>query len=119
MGTNKLRVITDFDKLSVEIQEQIKLAYPEGFSQNLIEFKNKNNETVSALPFETEEKYYMVRMSVRKAIQIIREDDDYDDDGFLKETLKDKYEDKYDDDKFADDDEEEEYDQPDDDFDED
>lgn len=95
MSTNKLRVITDFDKLPTDLQERIKLSYPEGFSEFLIEFKNKNNETVSALPFETEEKYYMVRMSVRKALQIISDDDDYDDDGYLKDDKRDQFEEKH------------------------
>jgi hypothetical protein len=92
---NKPRVITDFDKLPLELQEKIKLTYPEGFSDFLIEFKNKNNETVSALPYETDEKYYMVRMSVKKAIQIISDDEDYDEEGFLKDERKDHFEDKY------------------------
>jgi hypothetical protein len=92
---NKPRVITNFEKLPIELQERIKLTYPEGFSKFLIEFKNKDNETVSALPFETEEKYYMVRMSVKKALQIISDDDDYDDDGYLKDDSRDSFEDKY------------------------
>lgn len=68
---SKPRVITDFEKLPQELQEMIKLSYPEGFSNFLIEFKNKDNETVSALPFETEEKYYMVRMSVKKPYKLL------------------------------------------------
>ena len=93
MTNNKLRVIQDFEKLSSDIQEQIKLVYPNGFSQHLIEFKNKDNETVYALPFETDEKIYMIRMTVKKAIQLIEDDSDYDDDGNLKEDVKEKYED--------------------------
>jgi hypothetical protein len=50
---------------------------------------------VNALPFETEEKYYMVRMSVRNAMQIILDDDDYDDDGYLREDKKDQFEEKH------------------------
>ena len=100
MKTNKLRVIQDFEKVSIAIQEQIKLAYPEGFSQNLIDFKNKNNETVYALPFETDDKMYMIRMSVKKAIQLIEDDTDYDEDGILKENVKEKYEDQYSDEEF-------------------
>ncbi len=92
MKTNKVRVIQDFEKLNSDIQEQIKLVYPNGFSQHLIEFKNKNNETVYALPFETDEKMYMVRMSVRKAIQLIEDDEDYDDDGNLRDDIREKYE---------------------------
>lgn len=95
MNSNKLRVIQDYEKLSNEIKEQIKLVYPEGFSAHLIEFKNKNGEKVSALPFETFEKIYMVRMSITKAERIIMEDSDYDEDGLLKDHIKEKYEDDY------------------------
>jgi hypothetical protein len=95
MKKDKLRVIKDFDKVSTEIQEQIKLVYPDGFSQHLVEFRNKDNETVFGLPFETDEKIYMIRMSFKKAIQIIKDDDDYDDDGILKEPVREKYEDEH------------------------
>ena len=95
MKTNKLRVIQDFEKVSQDIQEQIKLVYPEGFSEHLVEFKNKNNETVFALPFETDEKIYMIRMSVKQALQLIEDDSDYDDDGILKDNIKEKYEDEH------------------------
>ena len=95
MKTNKLRVIQDFEKVGKDIQEQIKLVYPEGFSQHLIEYKNKDNETVFALPFETDEKIYMIRMSYKRAIQIIEDDSDYDDDGMLKDEIKEKYEEEH------------------------
>jgi len=95
MGTNKLRVIQDFEKVSTEIQEQIKLVYPNGFSQHLIEFTNKEGKIVFALPFETDEKIYMIRMSVKEAIQMIKDDDDYDSDGILKDEIKEKYEDEH------------------------
>ncbi len=92
---NKLRIIQDYEKLSTEIKEQIKLVFPEGYSDHLIEFKNSKGETVSALPFETDEKIYMVRMSVKKAMLIIEEDSDFDDDGILKDHIKEKYEDEH------------------------
>jgi len=38
MTKNKLRVIREFEKVGTDIKEQIKLVYPEGFSQHLIEF---------------------------------------------------------------------------------
>ncbi len=92
---NKLRVIQDYEKISKDIKEQIKLVYPEGFSDNLIEFRNAKGEKVSALPFETDDKIYMIRMSVSKAEQIIKDDEDYDEYGILKVSTKEKYEDKY------------------------
>jgi hypothetical protein len=95
MNNGKPRVIKDYDKLPLELQEQIKLEYPYGFSDNLIRFTNKDGLIVSALPFETEDKYYMVRMTVGEAIKIVEDDDDFDDDGILKEGIKEEYANKY------------------------
>lgn len=95
MSINKPRIIKDYDKLDPEIQEKIKLEYPFGYSENLITFTNKDGLIISALPFETEDKYYMVRMTAREAVRIVEEDDDFDDDGMLKEGIKEVYESKY------------------------
>lgn len=94
----KKRVIKDYEKLSEEIHEQIKLKYPFGFSQNLVAFTNKDGKRVSALPFETEDTYYLIRMTVHEALAIIEDDDDYDDDGMLREESREEYQDKYSDD---------------------
>ena len=93
--SNKPRVIKDYEKLDEDIKEQIKLVYPSGFSQHLISFTNKDGLLVSALPFETDEKYYLVRMTTQEAIDIINDDDDYDDEGTLKDESREAYEDKY------------------------
>ena len=93
---SKPRIIKDFDKLDVAIQEQIKLEYPLGFHKHLISFRNAKGESVSALLFETELAHYLVRMTIQKARQIIREDDDYDDDGVLKAEVRLDYSEKYD-----------------------
>lgn len=100
--SSKPRVIKDFEKLDLDIQEQIKLEYQEGFEDNLIHFTNKEGKRVSALPFETDEKYYLVRMTVEEAQQIIEDDEDYDDDGNLKDDIKLELEDKHGDDEEAD-----------------
>jgi hypothetical protein len=106
MSTNKLRIIKDYDKLDVSIQEQIKLTYPEGFVQHLITFTNKDGKLVSALPFETEDRIYLIRMNQAEASNIIDLDDDYDDDGLLKDDVKEEFETKYEleSDEFSDDD---------------
>jgi len=91
---NKLRIIKDYSKLSDELKEQIKLEYPEGYSQHLIEFTNAKGELVSALQFELPDRIYLIKMSIKTANQIILDDDDYDDDGFLKEDSKKRFEDK-------------------------
>lgn len=95
MANSKPRIIKDFEKLERELQEQIKLAYPYGFHGNLIHFYDKEGKKVSALPFETDDKYYMLRMTVAEAKQIIEDDEDFGVDGTLKEDIKDDYEDKY------------------------
>ncbi len=92
---NKPRIVKDYEKLDPEIQEQIKLMYPYGFAKHLIQYKNAEGKFVSALPFETEDKYYLVRMTLIEAKQIIEDDDDYDASGELKESVKEEYEEKY------------------------
>ena len=100
MNPSKPRVIKDYEKLDPAIQERIKLEYPSGYSESLIYFNNKEGKRVSALPFETEDKYYLVRMTVYEAEKIIEEDDDYDSSGSLKSSAKEEYESKYSDDEF-------------------
>ncbi len=92
---SKPRVMTSFFKLPGELQQQIKLMYPRGFEKHLIRFKNHKNKFVSALPFEGEEKYYMVKMSMEEAKKIILEDQDYNERGVLKEDVHQSYESKY------------------------
>ncbi len=116
--TNKPRIIRDYYKMTEEQQEQIKLLYPDGFSDHLIYFTYKDGALVSALPYETEDKMYLLRMTEREAKQIVELDDDYDDDGILKSDVKDDLEVKYGDAdidiaELAEEEEEEEYDQPD------
>ncbi len=98
MEASKPRVIKDFEKLSQDLVERIKLTYPYGFSDELITFNGKDGKKISALPFETEEKYYMIKMSVSEADRIIQDDDDYDDDGILRSEVRLDYMDKHDDD---------------------
>ena len=95
MADSKTRVIQDYEKLSLELQEQIKLVYPEGFSQHLVTFKNGKGEEATALPFETFEKMYMVRMTKATARKIIAADEDYDDEGNLKDEIREQYEDDH------------------------
>ena len=95
MKTGKPRILKSFEKLDKEIREQIKLKYPDGFVTNLITFSKPDGTLVSALPFETDEIYYMVKMTESEATTIVDNDDDFDNDGFLKEDVKDAFEQKY------------------------
>ena len=95
MEKDKLKVVVDYEKLNDELVEQIKLVYPSGFRQHLISFTNGKGEKISALRFETFEKIYLIRMSCKMAEKIVEEDSDYDDDGNLKEHIREKYEDEH------------------------
>ncbi|MEO9483209.1 MAG: hypothetical protein ABJG47_07175 [Ekhidna sp.] len=71
------------------------MAYPEGFEEYLIKYVNKDGLYQSGLPFETEDKYFLVKMTREEANSLIAEDDDYDDDGNLRDEVKEEYEDRH------------------------
>ncbi|MEZ4916880.1 MAG: hypothetical protein R2836_07820 [Chitinophagales bacterium] len=71
---------------------QLKLGVSSGFVKHLIKYTNAQGQQVSALPFETEDMYYLVRMSIAEAKQIILDDDDYDEDGILRDDFADDVE---------------------------
>lgn len=85
---SKPRVIKDFDKLDETVVQRIKLEYPKGFEKHLITFKNAKKHLVSALPFEAEDRIYLVKMTRAEANKIIVNDADYDDNGELKSASK-------------------------------
>lgn len=97
MSTSKPRIVKDYDKLDTIVKEQIKLEYPYGFEDNLVKFTNAEGKRVSALPFETEDKYYLVRMTIEEAQAIIEDDDDYDEDGNLTDEAREGIEERLDD----------------------
>lgn len=97
---SKPRIIKDYEKLDAEVMEQVKLVYPYGFDKHLVSFVNRDGEKKKGLPFETETHYYLIRMNESEARAIVREDDDYDDDGNLRLEVKEDYEDKYGDEEF-------------------
>ena len=76
----KIRVIKDFEKLDKSLKEKIKKAHPNGYSDDLVFFTNKEGKLVSALPFETEDKYYLVRITTQEEVDMINDDDDDDND---------------------------------------
>ena len=91
----KERVTQEYKKLGDDIKEQIKLVYPQGFSDYLISYTNKEGKKVTALRFETDEKIYLIRMTIEQAIDIIDADPDYDSEGLLYEDVKVEYEEKH------------------------
>mgnify|MGYP006988854308 CR=1 FL=1 len=77
-NTNKPRIIKDFDKLSDDMQEQVKAMYPDGFSAYLISFTNREGQLCSGIPFETEDRMYLLRINNEDTGNV--DDDDFFDD---------------------------------------
>ena len=75
---------------------QIKLHYPHGFEKHLISFKGAKGKLISALPFETDDRHYLIRMTAAEAQNIIKDDDDFDEDGHLREDVIDDLQDSLD-----------------------
>ena len=75
---NKPRIVKDYDKLPLDIQGQIKLNYPQGFAGSLITYIDAKGKVVSALPYETDDHYYLVRMTLEEAYDIVENDDDFE-----------------------------------------
>lgn len=77
MKTSKISVITDYDRLDNELKTKLKLEYPNGFSNTIIEFTNNEKITVSAIRWETSEKVYLLRLSKKMLIQIMEDAFEY------------------------------------------
>lgn len=86
----KKRIVKDYDNLPEEVINQIKLHYQKGFVRHLITYTNKDGVKVSALPHETDDVYYLIRMSASEARQIILDDEDYED-GILRDDFGDDF----------------------------
>lgn len=63
-----------------DILVQLKEQFPYGYHEHLLRFNNAKGELISALPFETDDVFYLVRMNVDGGGYHIIEDDDFEDD---------------------------------------
>ncbi|MBO5771688.1 MAG: hypothetical protein J6R09_03530 [Alistipes sp.] len=76
----KKRLVVSYNNLPVEVQEQVKALYPAGFSDVMIRVEKPSGDFFYAVPFETEEVSYLVKIDVK--IDDVSEEDDkeyYDD----------------------------------------
>ena len=79
--TNKRRSVISFNNLPLEIQEAVKAFYPYGYSEAMMRINKPNGDFFFAVPFETDEVSYLVKIDV-KIDDPTEEDDDkeyYDD----------------------------------------
>jgi DNA-directed RNA polymerase subunit delta len=85
----KKRVVKDYDALPEDIVRLVKMKYPTGYADHLLSYNDKEGKKVSALPFETDDTYYLIRMTILEAKRLVKEDVDYDEEGVLREDFAD------------------------------
>ena len=82
-SSEKKRVIVDYKNVTKDILELFTDRYPYGYEdEDIIKFKNAKGETVKAVPFETKDTKYLVKVSVEMdaKIEAYMDDDEDDDD---------------------------------------
>ena len=77
----KKRLVTSFNNLAPELQEAVKAAYPLGYTDYMMRIDKPNGDFFFAVPFETEEISYLVKIDVKI------------DDASHEEEVKDYYDD--------------------------
>lgn len=83
----KKRVVKDYDALPEDILRLVKMKYPGGYEMSLLSYTDAKGNKVSALPFETDDTYYLIRMTIQDARRLVKEDEDFDDEGVLREDF--------------------------------
>jgi hypothetical protein len=102
----KKRIIKSYEKLTPDLQEKLRELYPFGFSNKLIRLNNSKNDTFFAVPLDTDDTTYMVKVQIEK----IKKHDDSEDefhfsvgdnefDNTSNERETESYKDSYDDSK--------------------
>lgn len=58
----KKRIIKSYEQLSEELVNKLKEKYPDGYEDRTITFTNPRGEIEVAIPFETEDIYYLIKL---------------------------------------------------------
>lgn len=68
MASNKVtkkRLVASFQNLTPQLQAQVKEQYPLGFTDAMMRIDKPNGDFFYAVPFETEEIFYLVKINVK------------------------------------------------------
>ena len=90
------RVIKSFDKLPPEVKRAFKIHYQDGVEDYITRITKPDKSSIFVVPFETEDTFYLVKMSslVNADNEIIIEDDFLDEDEPLELELPEQDEDE-------------------------
>ena len=83
-NNTKKRLVTSFNNLTTEQQDEVKALYPRGFAEVMTRIDKPNGDFFYVVPYETEEVSYLVKIDVK----IDDSTDDVDDDFYGDDDLK-------------------------------
>ena len=63
-NTTKKHIVTSFHNLTPELQDAVKEKYPLGFTEAMMRVDKPNGDFFYAVPFDTDEIAYMVKIDV-------------------------------------------------------
>ena len=104
MATKK--VIVDYKNVPEEVLQMLAEKYPHGYNKAIIKFQNAKKETVSAVPIETDEISFLVKVSTQLQNMVDKIDVDDFDDLVIEDVGKSSSKANFGDDEFGDDDDE-------------
>ncbi len=79
---DKKRVIVDYKNITEELLQRFTDAFPHGYDdEDIIRFNNAKGESVRAVPMETDDTKYLIKVSVEldRRVEAFLDDDDDDD----------------------------------------
>ena len=83
-NNTKTRLVTSYNNLTAEQQEEVKALYPRGFAEVMTRIDKPNGDFFYVVPYETDEVSYLVKIDVK----IDDSTDDVDDDFYGDDELK-------------------------------
>ena len=83
-NNTKKRLVTSYNNLAAEQQEEVKALYPRGFAEVMTRIDKPNGDFFYVVPYETDEVSYLVKIDVK----IDDSTDDVDDDFYGDDELK-------------------------------
>ncbi len=91
-NTHLKRVIVDYKKLNNNILDLLVSKYPEGYDDdNIITFRNAQNEIVECVEVNTEDTLYLVKVS-KRLVAAMEDYDDTEDEGKTNQDIPDQSE---------------------------
>ena len=83
-NNTKKRLVTSFNNLTTDQQNEVKALYPRGFAEVMTRIDKPNGDFFYVVPYETDEVSYLVKIVVK----IDDSTDDVDDDFYGDDELK-------------------------------